>query len=228
LERWLPQPVRRRLDPVEFRIGQAVAGFRDLLPGNGRVLDAGCGQNRFRDQFKHCFFVGYDRGIGDQRWDYSTVDVAGDLHQLAFRDECMDGVLCLVVLEHVADPDRVVAELARVLKKGGVMLLVVPMLWEIHQQPHDYFRFTKFGIQHLVEKQNLTVRNVTPLGGFFTVMARRCVNSLAFFQKSWRWPIFVLLSPLFGFLAPLLLPWFDRLDQDREFTLGYEVLVGKD
>lgn len=221
--RVLPAWVVRRLDPVEARITAAVAEFAGSRPAGSLVLDAGCGENRLRPQFPHCRLVGYDRRVGDARWDYSRVDVAGDLHRLALRTGSIDAAISVVTLEHLAQPAEALAELARVLKPRGELLLVAPLLWEVHQAPHDYFRFTRFGLAHLLESAGFELERCEPLGGFFVLMARRCVSTLAFFQGSWRWVLFVLLAPWLGFLLPLFLGAVDGLDRRKDFTLGYAV-----
>ena len=161
--------------------------------------------------------------MGDPRWDYSRVDVAGDLQRLALRTGCLDAAISVVTLEHLARPAEALAELARVLKPRGELLLVAPLLWEVHQAPHDYFRFTRHGITHLLESAGFEIERCDPLGGFFVLMARRCVSTLAFFQSSWRWVLFALLAPWLGFLMPLFLGAIDGLDRQKDFTLGYTV-----
>ena len=161
--------------------------------------------------------------MGDARWDYSRVDVEGDLHRLALGSGRFDAAISVVTLEHLARPAEALAELARVLKPGGELLLVAPLLWEVHQAPHDYFRFTRHGLAHLLESAGFEIDRCEPLGGFFVLMARRCVNALAFFQGSWRWVLFVLMAPWLGFLLPLILGAIDGLDRQKEFTLGYVV-----
>lgn len=225
--RILPRWLLDRLDPVEARIGRAVAAFAARRGDGEVVLDAGCGESRFRALFSRQRLVGYDRGVGDPRWDYGRVDVRGDLRELALRDAAADAALCVVTLEHVPDPAGALAELARVLKPGGELLLVVPFLWEIHQAPHDFFRFTRYGMAHLLAGAGLAAEAIEPLGGFFAVLARRSVAALAFFQGGWCWPLFVLLAPVLGLLAPLVLGWLDGLDRERAFTLGYEVRARK-
>jgi len=223
--RYLPSWVVARLDPVAHHLEQAVAEFaRRRQPGE-TILDAGCGENRFRALFARCRCWGYDRGIGDARWDYGRIDIRGALEALAVRPAALDGAICLVVLEHLPHPDRFLAELSRALKPGGELLLAVPLLWEVHQRPHDYFRFTRPGIALLLEEAGFEIVRCEPMGGFFTLMARRSVNCLSFFQGSWKWPLFVLLAPWLGLVLPLLLPALDRLDSNRDFTLGYEVLA---
>ncbi len=96
---------------------------------------------------------------------------------------------------------------------------------EIHQPP-DFFRFTRYGVAHLLVGAGLAAGILEPLGGFFAVLARRSVAALAFFQGGWRWPLFVL-APALELLAPLVLGWLDGLDRERAFTLGYEVRARK-
>lgn len=219
--RVLPAWMVRRLDPVEARIDDAVTEFAEARPAGTVVLDAGCGENRFRERFAHCRFVGYDRRVGDPRWDYSRVDVAGDLHRLGLGTASVDAAISIVTLEHLDRPAEALGELARVLKPRGELLLVAPLLWEVHQAPHDYYRFTRHGLARLLESAGFEIERCEPLGGFFVLMARRCVSGLAFFQGSWRWVLFVLMAPWLGFLLPLLLGALDGLDPRKDFTLGY-------
>jgi SAM-dependent methyltransferase len=223
----LPRAILDRLDRAEAIIRDTVTSFAATLPAGARVLDAGCGEGRFRPLFSTTRLIGLDRCIGDARWDYTGVDVVGDLHHMPFPPASFDAGLCIVTLEHVPDPAMVLAELHRVLKPGAPVCLVVPLLWELHQAPHDYFRFTRHGIEHLADQAGFIPERLEPLGGFFTLLGRRCVNSLAFFQHSWKWVLFVLLAPWLGFLLPICLPWLDVFDRDRNFTLGYSLLIRK-
>ena len=225
--RLLPGWLKGRLDVVEHLKRQHLDLFRKSLPPGARVLDACCGENTLKGTFPGTFFVGYDRGIGDARWDYGAVDVLGNVEALSFRDASFDAVLLIVSLEHVRNPYGVVGEIARVLKPGGAVFCIAPLLWEVHQAPHDYYRYTIHGLEHLFSAHGLSLDRRAPLGGFFTVAARRSVNALGFFQRSWRWPFFFLLAPLFGFLLPLALRLFDGLDREKNYTLGYIVTAKK-
>ena len=89
-------------------------------------------------------YCGLDLGVGDHAWDYSQLDVLGDLETLPFPDATFEAAINIVTLEHVLHPDRVICELGRVLAPGGRFLLVAPLQWEEHQQPHDYGRFTRY------------------------------------------------------------------------------------
>jgi SAM-dependent methyltransferase len=190
------------------------------------VLDAGAGEGRYRDWFRHCRYVGVDLGIGDRRWNYAGLDVLGDLTRLPLPDESFDAMVNVVVLEHTRQPDRVVAELARALRPGGRLLLVAPQQWEVHQQPNDYFRFTRYGLEWLLDQAGLAPLRLEPVGGYFTLLARRMLNGLNFFHGGVRWLAFPIVALVAGGCG-LLLPALDALDRDKHFTLAYVCVAEK-
>jgi SAM-dependent methyltransferase len=226
-ERILPERVLARLDPVKDLIDAEVRQASDRLKEGQVVLDAGAGEARHRMYFPKARYIALDAGYGDRTWDYSKLDICGDLETLPLRNASIDCVLCMVVLEHTRNPRRVLLEFARVLKPGGMLLMVVPFLWEEHQQPHDYFRFTRYGVRALFEPSSLRLDQVDPIGGFFWVCARRSIALLNFFQSGWRWIFFPFLAPLFGFLLPLVLYSLDGLDREKYYSLGLRVRAHK-
>jgi SAM-dependent methyltransferase len=125
-----------------------------------------------------------------------------------------------VTLEHLREPGLALAEIARTLAPGGRLLLAAPHEWEVHQQPHDYFRYTRYGLQYLLEKAGLEIVEIRAVGGYFRLVARRLLNGLQFFAGGVRWLGFV---PAAVVLVPpaLILPFLDALDGERNFTLGY-------
>ncbi len=80
------------------------------------------------------------------------VQILGDAQALGLADGTFDVVLCTEVLEHLPEPQRAVDEMFRVLKPGGTLLLTTRFLFPIHDAPHDYFRFTKYGLRHLLRR----------------------------------------------------------------------------
>lgn len=82
-----------------------------------------------------------------------------DAYRLPFGDGTFDVVLCAEVLEHMYSPALALAEIQRVLKTGGKLLLTTPFAYPIHYAPTDYYRFTRFGLLHLLsgwEVESLT------------------------------------------------------------------------
>lgn len=212
----LPGPLRRYVLDFERRIETAVASFAQALPPNARVLDAGAGEGAYKHHFPGRRYVGLDLGIGDQKWDYTELDVLGDLTALPFADGVFDAALNIVTLEHVKDPARVLKELARVLKPGARLLLVVPHEWEVHQHPHDFFRYTKFGVEELARTAGLRIISLEPGGGYFRLLSRRLLGGAQFFPL----PLNLLWWAMVAIPA-LLLPLLEPFDQKKDFTLGY-------
>ena len=212
----LPGPLARYVLHFETAIEDAVGDFARSLPGGARVLDAGAGEGNYKAHFGAQRYVGLDLGIGDAKWDYSRLDAVGDLAALPFRDGAFDAALNVVTLEHVREPARVVAELARALAPGGRLLLIAPHEWEEHQQPHDYYRYTRYGLEYLLAQAGFAPPEIRPVGGFFRLLSRRLFNALQFFPG----PLMVVAAVLFAPPA-LLLPLLDPLDRRRNFTLGY-------
>lgn len=186
------------------------------------MLDAGAGERVHAKYFQAARYVAVDLGIGDAAWDYGKLDAIADLMALPFREGSFDACVNIVTLEHVREPECALREMERALAPGGRLLLIVPHEWEVHQVPHDYYRYTRFGIAYLLKKAGFEELTIEPVGGYFRLLSRRLLNGLQFFPG----PLFLVAAI---FLAPpaLILPWFDSLDRERNFTLGYICIARK-
>jgi SAM-dependent methyltransferase len=218
----LAGPLRRYVQHFEAEIERAVTEFAQALPKGARVLDAGAGEGNYKSYFAAQRYVGLDLGIGDAAWDYSRLDVVGDLTALPFRGGSFQASLNVTTLEHVRDPLRVLAEIGRTLAAGGKLLLIVPHEWEEHQQPHDYFRYTRYGLEHLLREAGFGTFEIRPVGGFFRLLSRRLLNALQFFPG----PL-MFLAAIFFVPPALVLPWLEPLDRRQNFTLGYICIAQK-
>lgn len=216
LRRRVPGFLGRYLWYFESAIEDAVARFAASLAPGARVLDAGAGEGQYKRFFSRVRYTGVDLGIGDQAWNYRELDTVADLGALPFADGTFDACVNIVTLEHVRDPGRVLCELGRTLRKGGRLLLVAPHEWEEHQQPHDYYRYTRFGLRHLLEQAGFRQIEVQPVGGFFRLLGRRLLNALQFFPGPAAVVWLLFFAPA-GMVVPLL----DPLDRRRHFTLGF-------
>jgi SAM-dependent methyltransferase len=217
----VPRGLYKRLDPFEASIETFVRSVASETKPGTRVLDAGAGECRFKPLFAHTEYVGLDFAQGDASWDYKGLDLIGRLEELPFPNASFDHVLSVVVLEHTPQPGRVIEEFRRVLKPGGMVHLVVPHMWEEHQKPYDFFRFTSAGIRYLMQSAGIRIRKIHPVGGFFWQLGRRLMGVLAFTQRGWRWLLFPILAPVFGLVLPLCCYYLDTLDEDRAYTLGF-------
>ena len=213
--RRLPAWLRRRVFTFETFIEDSVSAFARSLPAGARLLDAGAGEAQYAHWFLHVRYVGVDLAIGDPQWDYRRLHAIADLEQLPFADAAFDAALHIVTLEHLARPAQALAELARVMRRGAALLLVAPQEWEVHQAPHDYYRYTRHGLEYLLAQAGFEIEEIRPAGGLFLVISRRLLNACQ--MMPW-------LLPLFAPLA-LLASWLDPFDRRQDFTLGYRCLA---
>jgi len=216
----LPGWLSRHVLHFEAAIEDAVAAFAAGLPPGASVLDAGAGEVRHARYFTRQRYCGVDLAVGDRTWNYSRLDAVADLARLPFASGCFDAAINIVTLEHVRQPECVLCEIARALGPGAPLLAIVPHEWEVHQSPHDYFRYTRHGMQYLLERAGMVEIEIRPVGGYFRLLARRLLNGLQFFTGGMRWLGFI---PAALLLVPpaLVIPYLDFLDRDRNFTLGY-------
>ncbi len=223
----IPKFIFKFLDPFVYTIEKELLKLSKQFDREGvLILDGGCGENKNKNLFKKAKLIGLDNKIGDTSWDYSKIDLCGDLNYLPFKDNSFDLIISIVTLEHVKDPLNVLKEIKRTLKKGGLLFLIVPFMWEYHQIPNDYFRFTKSGIMNLLEKTNFKEIEITPIGGFFWLFSRRLFNFLTFFQKHFLWVLFFLFVP-FVFINSFFLFYLDKFDNKKNFSLGYRIKAKK-
>ncbi len=149
----------------------------------GRCLDAGCGRRSYSR------FLGGVTGYVGLEYDRSLrPDVRGDAQRLPFAAASFDCAMCQEVLEHVPEPHRVMAELHRVLRPGGYLYLTAPMSWNLHYEPWDFWRFTRYGLAYLAESHGFEIEAIEKLGGFWALWGSRLADNLSRRVKRWtRW-----------------------------------------
>lgn len=126
-----------------------------------RVLDVGAGRGPYRDHFAH---VSYE--TSDVK-DFGNVDHVCSITGLTMPDDTYDLVFCSQTLEHVAQPLKALREIRRVLKPGGEAWLSAPLFYEEHQQPVDFFRYTRFAWRRMARRTGFTVAEISWLEGAY-------------------------------------------------------------
>lgn len=189
----------------------------------GRVLDVGCGHMPFRADAQRVATQYDGLDIEARVPDVTFIGSAEAMPQIP--DAAYDTVFSFEVLEHLPHPQRAMAEMARVLRPGGVLLLTVPHLSRLHEEPHDYFRYTRHGLRVLVEDAGLVVERITPTAGLFSFLAHQV--STVLFGLAWPVPgLRQLVYALNWLLLVWPVVWMDRvLDRRGVFALGYVVVA---
>jgi len=137
----------------------------------GALLDAGSGNQPFADWYD----AQVERVVALDAAPLEGVSVLGFADQLPFRAGSFDTVLCTEVLEHVTNAERACAELFRVLRPGGHLLVTVPYLYPTHEAPYDFRRFTHYGLRSLLERHGLEVVSLDAKGGPALLLAHYVV-----------------------------------------------------
>jgi SAM-dependent methyltransferase len=179
--------LRRVADWVDLYLDGIHDSLRNAAPySQGRLLDVGCGVKPYQR-----FFVPYVRQyIGVE---YGTTfsltkdssgtgspDVVYDGTNLPFATASFETVLSVSVLEHTPDPERLFAEMARVLAPGGTMIQLVPFSFRLHEEPHDYYRFTPHSLRHLCGLYGLEVIRIGAHGSLWSVLCQKLMTYLVF------------------------------------------------
>jgi len=185
----------------------AIAGMAPRMCG--RVLDVGCGQKPYQWLFAITEYIGLEMDTPDNRA-RKQADYFYDGKSFPFPDQRFDGIICNQVLEHVFTPDLFLAEIHRVLKPDGKLLLSVPFVWDEHEQPWDYARYSSFGLKSLLEKNGFEVSEQHKLNADVRVLFQ-LINAYLYKVLWTRWSfmnllICVLMMAPFNILGALLHP----------------------
>ena len=123
----------------------------------GKTLDVGCGSKPYEKLYQSTEYIGLEMDTEENR-QKKKADFFYDGSTFPFRNEEFESVVANQVFEHVFNPDRFLSEVNRILKLNGYLLLTVPFVWDEHEQPYDYARYSSFGLQSILNKQGFTVQ----------------------------------------------------------------------
>ena len=158
--------------------------IRSKIKSGMTVLDAGAGEGkavRLINHVDNAIYIGIDNGVGCDDWDYSKV-LKLDLYDLnEFENEKFDVVFLFQVLEHLDNPEKALSEICRVTKSNGHVFISVPLSQSIHQVPHDYYRYTPYGLRVILRRHGFEMLWISPqLYGEFQASLRRLQWSLSY------------------------------------------------
>ncbi|OGQ96076.1 MAG: hypothetical protein A2521_13285 [Deltaproteobacteria bacterium RIFOXYD12_FULL_57_12] len=191
----------------------------------GRLLDVGCGKKPYRILFDG--IVDEYLGIDLSRGNDSAVDACGSALDLPVLTESVETILCTQVLEHLPDPKQAVLEMYRVLKKGGHLILTAPMVWELHGEPFDYFRFTPYGLETLARSSGFEVVYIKATTGVWAVIGQQlsCIFYKLFGKPKCFFDLALKLSLCFLVQETFLL--LDKIAHNERESLGHILVAIK-
>lgn len=193
----------------------------------GWLLDLGCGKVPLYGVYKahvtDATCVDWANTLHKNEYLDQEVDLTGPL---PFADEAFDTIILSDVLEHIPVPERLCSEIARILRPGGKLIMNVPFFYWLHEQPHDYYRYTEFALRRFMDVSGMKLVSLAPIGGapeIVTDITAKCVVHVP-----------VLGRPVASLIQSLCL-WFVRTRLGRKasaataraFPLGYFLIAQK-
>ena len=191
----------------------------------GRLIDIGCGTKPYKSSLAP--FVTDHVGVDnkDSLHDKSQVDCCCGAYAIPVRDSTFDSALCTAVLEHLEEPEQALRECHRVLKANGYALYSVPFIWHLHEEPRDFYRFSKYGLKYLFEKTGFEIVELKALSGFWVTFGQLFVYNLYRFNRGpLRWLHVV---DAVGLLIQAFAFGLDKLDKSEHWTWMYFVVARK-
>lgn len=193
----------------------------------GRVVDLGCGTAPYKAEIlrRADEYIGVDwrDGFHDQR----NVDLFANLAEvLPIESDFADTVTAFEVMEHLPEPGLFLSECRRILRPSGSLILTVPFNWHVHEAPHDYYRYTPYGLAHLLKKagfEDIRIENKT---GFWQMWALKFNYHTHGSTRGRLKFLAPALIPVW-WLAQVLSPTLDRVDPHPEESGGYIVVARK-
>lgn len=213
------------------------------LPAETLVLDVGAGSCPYRKFFEHCQYKAQDftQLQPDQlrHGGYGQIDYVCDAADIPVDANTFDAVICTEMLEHVAEPVKVLDEFGRILKPGGKLFLTAPLGSGLHQEPHHYYGgYTPYWYRRFLPGAGFGDVQITANGGFFLLFSQESIRFLrmsvptrmpeSFWAKLLWAPLWLLLLPILGLVIPLISSVLDKSDRSGQFTVGYHVTAVKE
>ena len=145
----------------------------------GKVLDIGCGNKPYAKYFENFCneFIGCDIVQSSE----NKVDIICKATDIPLENQSLDTIFCTQVIEHIADHDKLISEMFRLLKPNGFVILSGPMYWHLHEEPFDFFRFTKHGFKYIFERQGFNLVETLANGGKWATFGQMVIHTFPYF-----------------------------------------------
>lgn len=191
----------------------------------GKLVDIGCGLKPYAKMAEP--YVADHIGVDHPTTVHGTsnVDIAATAYAIPVADATFDSALCSAVLEHLDEPEAAIRECFRVLKPGAHAIYTVPLIWHLHEEPRDFYRYTKHGLAHLLQKAGFEVVEITPMSGFWVTFGQLGVYMLYRRRRNLLRRLGVV--PHLGGAIQLGAWALDRLDRADQWTWAYLAVARK-
>ncbi|MBL7057747.1 methyltransferase domain-containing protein [Patescibacteria group bacterium] len=192
------------------------------------ILDVGCGNRPYKNLFKNYKkYIGIDIDGGGHSDVAKSADEYFDGERIPFNNESFDVVICTQVLEHAVNPEILLDECYRVLREDGKIFLTMPFIWNEHEVPYDFRRYTRYGHKKIFDQAGFKIEEIASTCGVFGVCGQ-LLSAFIFEQFNNRNILLrLLISLFFCFPVQLLFVALDFLFKNSWITLDYIIIAKK-
>jgi SAM-dependent methyltransferase len=148
----------------------------------GKLLDIGCGNKPYKTwtEGKITSYIGCDIVQSSA----NKVDVLCQANNIPLENESFETLLSTQTIEHLEDYQGMVNEAFRLLKNDGYFILSGPFYWHLHEEPYDFYRFTKHGFKYILEKAGFEILEIKENGGAWATLGLMLNHTFSFQNPS--------------------------------------------
>lgn len=179
----------------------------------GVAIDIGGGKSPYKKLMRCDRFESIDV---EDRTGTGEVTIADVNVSIPLESNTVDLIVCTEVLEHLHTPTVALSEMYRILSPGGILVVTTPMVWQDHEEPNDFYRYTKYGLKFLVEQAGFTDHDIKPSNGYWYTMIALLVSRM-------RHPLFI---PIV-FVLNVFARFVELLEQPGRLPLGIHAVMTK-
>jgi len=164
------------------------------LRKNLSILDAGCGDQKYRKYTQHLNYKSQDFGLystdnkktlgtsgmgGKDGYKYGALDYECDIVSIPVKNNSFDVILCTEVFEHLPDPNLAIAEFSRILRSNGDLFLTVPSNCLRHMDPYFYYSgFSDNWLKQKLKDNNFIIKELDTIGDYYSWMSFELYRTL--------------------------------------------------
>ena len=197
---------------------------------SGKLLDIGCGNKPYEDKLKDRItkYVGVDIVQSSE----DKVDFLCSANNIPIENNSFETVISTQTIEHLEDHQGLINEAFRLLKPNGIFILSGPMYWPLHEEPYDFFRFTKYGFKYILEKSGFEIIDIKSNGGVWSVAGQALIHAFipsVYNIKGFKGIILRKLLKLSGGVKSIN-KFFSKIDDeinDQSNTMNYVIVARK-